>query len=168
MPNTINAKSATAHRRGSRDASDSGTTATADHSSAVLKWFGCRMLPTARPSSPERAIHCPSAQSAANTCTMPISVPNTPATIQATKKACSAALPARDPAETSSADAASSPSAERLRPAGSEPHSHDHRTQAAITPCAARSGPVDDAPFAGAESDPVIATTAPQSASAAS
>ena len=134
----------------------------------VLRWFGWRRLPTARPTSPERAIHWPSAQSAANTCTMPISVPSTPATIHATKKACSADAPARDPADTKSAEADNSPSADRPSPAGSEPGSQDHKTQAATTPCAARSGRMDAGPPEAGAQVRVIATTQPQSAIAAS
>ena len=72
MPSTISAiKPHAAIRRArvrpSGPNSTSGTTATADHSSRVARWLGWRMLPTAQPATPERAIQSPSGKFGANT-----------------------------------------------------------------------------------------------------
>lgn len=121
-------------RVASRPASRSGTSATSDHSSSELRWFGCRRLPTARPGKPERATSTPSAQAGANTCTSAIRLLITPATTQPRQKASSAwrrASGASAAADQASSSAASSrPSAEAARLAGSATEA-DHSTPAA-------------------------------------
>ena len=68
-------------------ASPSHTAATIDHSSRLLRWFGWRRLPVARPGMAEAATQVPSGQAGANTCTRPMALLATPATTRAMQKA---------------------------------------------------------------------------------
>ena len=56
--------------------------AMADHSSTLLKWFGCRRFPTARPATDEWAIHSPSGQKGAKTWTNAVAALAMPASMK--------------------------------------------------------------------------------------
>ena len=149
MPNTVSAISASAAARRIRvrpsgPISTSGTSATADHSSSVARWLGWRMLPTARPAMPERAIHSPSARSGANTCSSAMRLLRRPAATQAAKKAASKAGVGRSaaPASAIAIVASSSPAADRLMAQGSTPNVLDSRAAAATKASAVCSAPV--------------------------
>ena len=85
--------SAVSTPRRSTRASPSQTTATTPHSNRLLRWFGWRMLPTARPGREVTAIQSPSAHSGANTCRMPIRLLSKAATTMPMQKARNAAWP---------------------------------------------------------------------------
>ncbi len=75
----------------------SQTAPTTDHRSRLLRWFGWRRLPVARPASAASATQLPSGECGANTCTRPISALAMPATTRPMQKArkATSARPAR-------------------------------------------------------------------------
>jgi len=106
---------AAATRPSSVFVSPSQTTATADHSNRLLRWFGWRRFPVARPTIAESAIQSPSGSFGANTWTRPITALATPATASAIAKARNAGRPR--PARRADAATAATSAAGTIVPA---------------------------------------------------
>ena len=114
-PKMNSSASTVAMPRRSTRASPSHTAPIADHSSRLLRWFGWRMLPTARPGTVLRAIQSPSAHCGANTSTMAMPLLATPARTRPMQKARKAARPR--PACCSAQAVCAVSAAARIRPA---------------------------------------------------
>ena len=113
---------AAAMRPSSAFASPSQTAATTDHRSRLLRWFGWRRLPVARPAIAAIAIQSPSGTCGANTCSRPISVLAMPATTRPMQKARKARSPS--PARCAEAAIATTSTAGRIVPAADNDSDH--------------------------------------------